>query len=133
MKSIVNLSILVAAFTLMTTSFANTLPDSPAVKRGNVVYISGQGGGTVGVPDNNGAAISEAFESLRQIAEANGGSLNDIVKLDVYLSDLPKDFSVLNTVEATFFTTSYPARTVVGAVIPKNHTVEMNAIMVLPE
>ena len=122
MKSIVNLSILVAAFTLMTTSFANTLPDSPAVKRGNV-----------GVPDNNGAAISEAFESLRQIAEANGGSLNDIVKLDVYLSDLPKDFSVLNTVEATFFTTSYPARTVVGAVIPKNHTVEMNAIMVLPE
>lgn len=120
------------AFIASTNSFATaaTPPtDSPSIKVGNMVFISGQGGGTVGVPDDNGSAIKEAFDSIRQIAKQNGGSLADIVKLDVYLSDLPKDFSTLNTIESEYFNPPYPTRTVVGAVIPKNHTVEIDAIM----
>ncbi|OAI47746.1 hypothetical protein AYO45_01460 [Gammaproteobacteria bacterium SCGC AG-212-F23] len=131
MKNMICLTLGSFILSFATLAAATPLPDSPAIKRDNVVYISGQGGGTVGVPDNHGAAIAEAFESLSQIARANGGSLDDIVKMDVYLANLPKDFDMLNTVEARYFH-SYPARTVVGAVIPKKHTVEINAIMVLP-
>jgi enamine deaminase RidA (YjgF/YER057c/UK114 family) len=122
------------AFIFGTNTFAssaNAPTDSSSLKVGNMVFISGQGGGTIGVPDNNGAALKESLESIRQIAKANGGSLKDIVKLDVYLSDLPKDFSMLNTIEAEYFNAPYPTRTVVGAVIPKNHTVEINAIMII--
>lgn len=116
----------------LTTNIAFALPDSDAIKKGNFVFISGQGGGLQDQPDNTGAAIEEAMQSIKKIAEQNGGSLNDIVKMDVYLADLPKDFDNLNAVEAKYFHAPYPARTVVGAVIPKNHTVEINAIMVLP-
>lgn len=107
------------------------LADTDAIKVGKMVFIAGQGGGTLGVKDLQGAAIEEAFQSIRKIAKANGGDLKDIVMLNVFLSDLPKDFAMLNTIEAKYFVKPYPARTVVGAVIPKNHTVEINAIMML--
>lgn len=118
-----------------TTSYAlnNTTPtDSDVRKVGDLVFIAGQGGGTVGVQDNDGAAIKEAFEAIRKIARENGGDLKDIVRLDVFLHDLPKDFEILNYVEAQYFPKPYPPRTVVGGVIPKNHTVEINAIMAVP-
>lgn len=105
--------------------------DSDSIKIGRMVFISGQGGGTIGAEDPNGAAIEEAFQSIRKIAKANGGSLKDIVMLNVFLSDLVNNFSVLNTIEAKYFTAPYPTRTVVGAIIPKNHTVEINAIMMI--
>ena len=130
MNRIIHSIILFAAVTAASASFAS-LPDSQAIKKGNLVFISGQGGGLIGQTDNTGTAIEEAILSIKQIAELNGGSLDDIVKIDVYLADLPKDFDALNTVEEKYFHAPYPARTVVGAVIPKHHTVEINAIMVL--
>lgn len=129
MNRITRLIVLFVATITASATFA--LPDSDAVKKGNFIFISGQGGGTIGQTDNDGAAIEEAILSIKKIAEQNGGSLDDVVKLDVYLSDLPKDFDALNAVESKYFHTPFPARTVVGAVIPKQHTVEINAIMVL--
>lgn len=121
----------VASLVTLTTNIAFALPDSDAIKKGNIVFIAGQGGGLQDQPDNTGAAIEEAMLSIKKIAEENGGSLNDIVKMDVYLADLSKDFDNLNAMEAKYFHAPFPARTVVGAVIPKNHTVEINAIMVI--
>ena len=113
-----------------TPSFAG---ESDFIKVGNMVFISGQVGGTVGVPDNNGSAIAEAFQAIRKIAQENGGDLKDIVRLDIYLADLPKDFAMVNKVEEKYFSTPYPTRTTVGAVVAMNHTVAINAIMILPE
>lgn len=110
---------------------------SQAVKTGNTVYISGQiplDPNTMElVADDISASIRRVFDNLEAVCAAAGGSLTDIVKLNIYLVDL-QNFARVNEIMATYFTQPYPARAAVGvAALPKGAAVEMDAIMVLDE
>lgn len=106
-----------------------------AVKVGNTVYLSGQiplipGGSELDAADMR-AQVSRVFENLSAVARAAGGGLQDVVKLNVFLTDM-KDFPVVNEVMAEYFQQPYPARAAVGvAALPRGASVEMDAIMVL--
>ncbi len=108
---------------------------SQAVRAGDSVYLSGQiplapGSGQLVTGDMR-AQIERVFENLRAVAEAAGGGLNDVVKLNVFLTDLAH-FPLVNEVMARYFSEPYPARAAVGvAALPKGAAVEMDAIMVL--
>ena len=109
---------------------------SQAVKAGNTVYLSGQipldpatmavvGGGDFR------AEAHQVFKNLRAVAEAAGGSLDQIVKLNAYLTDLD-NFAVFNEVMAEYFAQPFPARAAVGvAALPKGVQVEAEAVLVL--
>ena len=108
---------------------------SQAVKVGNTVYLSGQiplEPATMQLLEGDmRSQIVRVFENLKAIATAAGGSLADIVKLTVYLTDL-NHFPLVNEVMATYFKEPYPARAAVGvSQLPKGATVEMDAIMVI--
>ena len=108
---------------------------SQAVTVDNTVYISGQiplVPATMEVVEGGIAAeITQVFENLKAVAEAAGGSLSDIVKVNIYLTDLT-NFPTVNEIMATYFSEPYPARAAVGiAALPKGVGVEMEAIMVL--
>ena len=108
---------------------------SQAVKVGNTVYLSGQiplVPGTMELePGDMRAQIARVFENLKAMTEAAGGSLQDIVKLNVFLTDLGH-FPLVNEAMSKYFQQPYPARAVVGvAALPKGAQVEMDAIMVL--
>ena len=108
---------------------------SQAVKVGNTVYLSGQiplvPGGSELDAANTRAQVARVFENLSAVARAAGGGLQDVVKLNVYLTDM-KDFPVVNEVMAEYFQQPYPARAAVGvAALPRGAAVEMDAIMVL--
>lgn len=110
---------------------------SQAVKVDNTVYLSGQialDPETMEVVDGDvGVQIHRVFDNLKAVAQAAGGELADIVKLNVYLTDL-NDFPMVNEIMAEYFNDPYPARAAVGvAALPKGVTVEMDAIMVLRE
>ena len=108
---------------------------SQAVKVGTTVYLSGQ---IPLVPETmemlSGSVeeqIHRVFKNLSAVAEAAGGSLNDVVKLNVFLTDL-KNFPTVNQVMAEYFSEPYPARAAIGvAELPKAAAVEMDAIMEL--
>jgi reactive intermediate/imine deaminase len=108
---------------------------SQAVKCGSTVYLSGQ---IPLVPETMelvtgdiATQIRRVFDNLQAVAEAAGGSLQDIAKLNVFLVDLVH-FPVVNEVMAEYFTQPYPARAAVGvAALPKGAQVEMDAILVL--
>jgi reactive intermediate/imine deaminase len=108
---------------------------SQAVKSGNTVYLSGQ---IPLVPETMelvtgdiAMQIRRVLDNLQAVAEAAGGSLQDIAKLNVFLVDLVH-FPVVNEVMAEYFTQPYPARAAVGvAALPKDAQVEMDAILVL--
>jgi reactive intermediate/imine deaminase len=110
-------------------------PYSQAVKAGDTVYLAGQ---IPLVPETmtleNGdmrAQIRRVFENLGAVAKASGGSLQDVVKLNVFLTDLTH-FPLVNEVMAQYFREPYPARAAVGvAALPKGAAVEMDAILVL--
>lgn len=108
---------------------------SQAVKSGQTVYLSGQiplvpGSGDL-VKGDIRTQITRVIENLRAVAVAAQGSLDDIAKLNVYLTDL-SHFPLINEVMAEFFSEPYPARAAVGvAALPKGADVEMDAIMVL--
>lgn len=75
--------------------------------------------------------IRRVFDNLQAVAQAAGGTLADIVKLNVYLTDLA-DFPRVNQVMAEYFSEPYPARAAVGvASLPKGATVEMDGVMEL--
>ena len=106
-----------------------------AVKVDNTVYMSGQiplVPSTMEVVEGGIAAeITQVFENLKAVAEAAGGSLADIVKLNIYLTDLT-NFPTVNEIMATYFDEPYPARAAIGvAALPKGVGVEMEAVMVL--
>jgi reactive intermediate/imine deaminase len=108
---------------------------SQAVKVGNTVYLSGQiplVPGTMALePGDMCAQIARVFENLKAVANAAGGDLSDIVKLNVFLTDLGH-FPVVNEVMSKYFQEPYPARAAVGvAALPRGAQVEMDAIMVL--
>mgnify|MGYP001579174935 CR=1 FL=1 len=110
-------------------------PYSQAVKVGNTVYLSGQialdpASGAL-APGDVRVQIVRVLDSLVAVAKAAGGSLHDIVKLNVFLTDL-NDFPAVNEIMAQYFKAPYPARATVGvAALPRGAQVEMDAIMVL--
>ena len=108
---------------------------SQAVKTGNTVYLSGQiplDPASMELVDGDMAAqIRRVFDNLSAVAEAAGGSLADIAKLNVFLPDLGH-FALVNEIMAEYFSEPYPARAAVGvASLPKGAQVEMDAIMEL--
>ncbi len=108
---------------------------SQAIKAGDTVYLSGQiplVPETAAMdPGDMREQIKRVFENLSAVAKAGGGGLQDIVKLNVFLTDLV-NFPLVNEVMAQYFQEPYPARAAVGvAALPKGATVEMDAIMVL--
>ena len=110
---------------------------SQAVKIDNTVYLSGQ---IPLVPDtmelvegDMRVQVTQVFNNLTAVAEASGGSLADVAKLNIYLTDL-SHFPLVNEVMSEFFSRPYPARAAVGvAELPKASLVEMDAILVLSE
>jgi len=108
---------------------------SQAVKVGNTVYLSGQiplVPSTMEIVSGDiETQIRQVFENLKAVAEAAGGGLADIAKLNIFLTDL-SHFALVNEVMASYFEQPYPARAAVGvASLPKNVPVEMDAIMVI--
>ncbi|TAN51702.1 MAG: RidA family protein [Methylococcaceae bacterium] len=108
---------------------------SQAVKVGDTVYLSGQIPllpETMTLVDGDIAAqIRRVFDNLQAVAEAAGGSLADVVKLNVYLTDL-SHFPLVNEIMAEYFSQPYPARAAVGvAALPRGAGVEMDGVMVL--
>jgi len=110
---------------------------SQAIRVGNTVYLSGQ---IPLVPESMElvagdmeAQIRRVFDNLQAVARAANGGLADIVKLNVFLTDLGH-FPLVNQVMAEYFTQPYPARAAIGvAALPKGAAVEMDAIMVLSD
>lgn len=108
---------------------------SQAVRSGNTVYLSGQ---IPLVPETMElleggmeAQVRRVFDNLAAVAEAAGGSLTDVVKLNVFLTDLG-DFAIVNEVMAAYFQPPYPARAAIGvAALPRGAQVEMDAVLEL--
>ena len=106
---------------------------SQAVRTGNTIYLSGQIGldpATMQLAEGIDAQIIRVFDNLKAVAAATGGSLDDTVKLNVYLTDL-SHFTRVNETMATYFSQPYPARAAVGvAQLPRGALVEMDAVLV---
>lgn len=108
---------------------------SQAVKVDGTVYLSGQiplVPATMELVEGGmEMQIRRVFDNLAAVAVAAGGSLADVVKLNVFLTDLAH-FPLVNQVMAEYFTSPYPARAAIGvAALPKGAAVEMDAVMVL--
>jgi len=108
---------------------------SQAVKAGNTAYLSGQiplDPATMElVDDSMEASIRRVFDNLAAVAEASGGSLADVAKLNIFLTDL-SHFALVNQIMAEYFNEPYPARAAIGvASLPKGAQVEMDAILEL--
>jgi reactive intermediate/imine deaminase len=110
-------------------------PYSQAVRAGNTVYLSGQ----IALDPVSGqlveggfdAQVEQAFRNLKAVAQAAGGSLSDVVKLTLFLTDLAQ-FPKANEIMQTFFEAPYPARSTVGVLsLPRGALFEVEAIMVL--
>lgn len=108
---------------------------SQAIKVGSTVYLSGQ---IPLIPDTMEleqgdikAQIRRVFDNLQAVAVAAGGSLADVAKLNVFLTDL-SNFPQVNEIMAEYFTQPFPARAAIGvAALPKDAQVEMDAILAL--
>ena len=110
-------------------------PYSQAVRRGDSVYLSGQ----IPLDPNSGLLVEgdidaqarRAFDNLKAVCEAAGGSLDDVVRLGLYLTDLGQ-VAAVNAVMADYFDAPYPARSTIGvASLPRGAEFEVDAIMVL--
>lgn len=108
---------------------------SQAVRCGDIVYLSGQ------IPldpetmelvtGDIESQIHRVFKNLQAVARASGGQLDDILKLNVYLTDLG-NFAAVNSIMAEYFSVPYPARAAVGiAALPRGAEVEMDAVLAL--
>ena len=108
---------------------------SQAVRAGDTVYLSGQiplDPATMTLVDGDiDAQIHRVFDNLAAVAEAAGGSFRDVVKLNVFLTDLGH-FARVNDIMAEYFQQPYPARAAIGvAALPRGAGVEMDAVLVL--
>jgi len=108
---------------------------SQAVKVGSTVYLSGQIPllpETMELVDGDMAAqIRRVFDNLQAVARAAGGSLADMAKLNIFLTDLGH-FALVNQVMAEYFSEPYPARAAIGvASLPKGAQVEMDGVLEL--
>lgn len=107
---------------------------SQAIKVGSAVYLSGQIGldpEKMELVEGIEAQVRRVFDNLTAVTRAAGGSMSDIVKLNVFLVDL-SNFALVSTVMAEYFREPYPARAAVGvASLPKGALVEADAVMEL--
>jgi len=107
---------------------------SQAVRVYDTVYLSGQIGlepTSMQMVEGIEAQIHRVFQNLRAVANAAGGSLDDVVKLNIFLTDLG-NFAKVNEIMATYFRQPYPARAAVGvASLPRDALVEADGVMVL--
>ncbi len=107
---------------------------SQAVRAGDTLYLSGQIGldpATGELVDGIGSQVHRVFGNLKAVAKAGGGSLDDVVKLTIYLTDL-SHFARVNEIMPEYFDKPYPARAVVGvAALPRGALVEADAILAL--
>ena len=108
---------------------------SQAVRAGDTVYLSGQiplDPATMTLVDSDiDVQIRRVFDNLAAVAEAAGGSFRDVVKLNVFLTDLGH-FARVNDIMAEYFQQPYPARAAIGvAALPRGAGVEMDAVLVL--
>lgn len=110
---------------------------SQAVQVGATVYLSGQiplDPATMELVEGGmEVQVRRVFDNLKAVAEAAGGGLKDVVKLNVFLTDL-SHFPLVNQVMAEYFAEPYPARAAIGvAALPRGAGVEMDAVLVLDE
>ena len=107
---------------------------SQAVSVGNTVYLSGQIGldpRSMQMVEGIDAQIQQVFENLKAVAEAAGGSLADVVKVNIYMTDLA-NFAKVNEGMARYFSEPYPARAAVGVKeLPRGALVEAEGVMFL--
>jgi reactive intermediate/imine deaminase len=109
-------------------------PYSQAVQCGSTVYLSGQIGldpATMQMAEGIDAQIARVLDNLKAVAAASGGSLDDAVKVNIYVTDLA-NFAKVNDAMAQVFSQPYPARaTVQVAALPRGALVEIDAVLVL--
>jgi reactive intermediate/imine deaminase len=110
-------------------------PYSQATRAGDMVFFSGQvpiDPATGQLVDGDIAAQARrAFDNLKAVCEAAGGSFDDIVRVGLYLTDLGQ-FAQVNAVMAEYFSQPYPARSTIGvSALPKGAAFEVDAVMVL--
>jgi reactive intermediate/imine deaminase len=108
---------------------------SQAIRAGNTIYLSGQipldPKSMQLVAGDTRAEIVRVFDNLAAVAAAAGASLDDAVRITVYLTDL-KNFALVNEVMAEYFKEPYPARAAVGvAALPRGAAVEVDAVLVV--
>jgi reactive intermediate/imine deaminase len=107
---------------------------SQAIRVGDTVYLSGQIGLdpiTMQMVEGIDAQVHRVFQNLRAVSSAADSSFNDLVKLNVYLTDLGH-FAKVNEIMAGYFRQPYPARAAVGvAALPRGALVEMDGILVV--
>ena len=110
---------------------------SQAAKAGNTVYLSGQ----IPLVPSTMEMISEnfeeqavqVFENIQAVVTASGGKMENLVKVNIFLTDLG-EFAKVNEVMARYFTEPYPARAAVQvSALPKGSQIEIDGVMVLPE
>lgn len=110
---------------------------SQAVKSGRTVYLSGQ------IPlvpetmemvsDDFAAQATQVFENVKAVCEAAGGDMNDLAKLNIFLTDLGH-FATVNEIMSQYFNQPYPARAAIGVKeLPKGAQIEIDGVMELPE
>jgi reactive intermediate/imine deaminase len=108
-------------------------PYSQAVRRGNLVFLSGQ----VALDPVSGSLVKggigeqtrQVFRNLQAVCEAAGGTLDGVLKLNIYLTDLG-NFAKVNEIMAATFTEPYPARATIGvAALPLGAEVEVEAVL----
>ena len=108
-------------------------PLSQAIIAGDTIYVAGQ----VAVAPSTGKAVEggfeaqavQVFENMKAIVEAAGSTLSDVVRVNVYLSDLG-DFAKMNDIYRRYFREDYPARTTVGAQLLGKYLIEVDCIAV---
>mgnify|MGYP003985389659 FL=1 len=107
---------------------------SQAVKKGNIVFLSGQiplDPKSMELVEGIENQIHQVFKNLLSVIEAAEASINDLVKLNIYLTDL-NNFALVNSIMEKYFSEPYPARAAVGvASLPKGAQVEADGFLVL--
>lgn len=109
---------------------------SQAIRVDKTVYLSGQIGldpDTMQIVEGIEAQIHRVFQNLHAVTSAADSSLDDVVKLNIYLTDM-NNFSKVNEIMPSYFQPPYPARAVVGvAALPRGALVEMDGILHVPD
>ena len=110
---------------------------SQAIKSGTTVYLSGQiplvAETMEMVSDDFARQAQQVFHNLNAVCEAAGGTSNDLVKVNIFLTDL-SNFAIVNEIMSQYFTQPYPARAAVQvSALPKGAQIEIDGVMELPE